>query len=79
MYDMTVEDFMDLSIDANWQTIHIYDNDLSKEAFVGTIEEMPDKYRYGIVGSFDVIDEDSPRLTFNVEPNYDYDNENDIG
>jgi hypothetical protein len=72
---ITVEDFMDLSVDASWQTIHIYDNDKGEEVFVGTINDMPDKYRYGDIGSFDIIDTDCPRLTLNVDPNYDYDNE----
>ena len=70
---MTVRDFMEYSIDASWQTVHIYDNDLGEEVFVGTVDEMPDKYLYGEVGSFDIIDEDCSRLTFNVDPNYDYD------
>ena len=69
---MTVEDFMEYSIDINFQTVHIYDVDKGEEVFVGTIDDMPDKYLYGEVCTFDVIDEDCARLTLNVEANEDY-------
>ena len=72
---MTVDELMDLSIDANWQTVRIYDVDLGETVFEGTIDEMPDKYRYGEIGSFDIIDEHSPYFTLNVEANNDFDEE----
>ena len=69
---MTVDEFMDLSIDSSWQKVKIYDVDLGEEVFEGTIDDMPDKYRFGEVGSFDIIDDNSPTLTLNVEANTDF-------
>ena len=64
---MTVEDFMEYSIDINFQTVHIYDVDKGEEVFVGTIDDMPDKYIEAEVCTFDIVDDTSPRLTLNVE------------
>lgn len=63
---MTVEDFMEYSIDENWQKFTLYDVDKEEEVFTGTIDECPDKYFEAEVGTFDVIDKDSPRLTLNI-------------
>ena len=63
---MTVEDFMEYSIDENFQKLTLYDVDKGEEVFTGTIDECPDKYFEAEVCSFDVIDKDSPRLTLNV-------------
>ena len=69
---MTVEDFMEYSIEKNWQTVHIYDVDLGEEVFIGIVDDMPDKYLYGELCTFDIIDKNSPILTLNVEANEDY-------
>lgn len=63
---MTVEDFMEYSIDESFQKFTLYDVDKGKEVFTGTIDECPDRYFDAEVCTFDVIDEDSPRLTLNV-------------
>jgi hypothetical protein len=63
---MTVEDFMEYSIEERWQTFTLYDVDKGEEVFTGTIDECPDNYLEAEVGTFDVIDENSPRLTLNV-------------
>ena len=64
---MTVEDFMEYSIDMKFQIVHIYDVDKDEEVFVGTIDDMPDKYVEAEVCTFDIVDENSPILTLNVE------------
>ena len=64
---MTVEDFMEYSIEKEWQKFTLYDIDKGEEVFTGTIDEMPDKYFDAEVCTFDVIDENSPRLTLNIE------------
>ena len=63
---MTVEDFMEYSIEENWQKFTLYDVDKGEEVFTGNIDECPDEYFEAEVCSFDVIDENSPRLTLNV-------------
>lgn len=63
---MTVEDFMEYSIDESWQKFTLYDVDKGEEVFTGTIDECPDKYFEAEVCTFDIIDKDSPRLTLNV-------------
>ena len=72
---MTVDEFMDYSIDKGWQEVHIYDTNLEEEKFVGTVDEMPDKYLYGEIDTFDVINKESPILTLNVIPDDYYDEE----
>ena len=67
---MTVEDFMEYSIDEDFQKFHIYDVDKGEEVFEGYIDEVPELYLKAEVCTFDVIDEDSPRLTLNVEIPY---------
>ena len=64
---MTVEDFMEYSIDMDFQKFTLYDVDKGEEVFTGNINEMPDKYFDAEVCTFDVIDENSPRLTLNIE------------
>ena len=68
---MTVEDFMEYSIDIDFQTVHIYDVDKGEEVFVGTVNDMPDKYIEAEVCTFDIVDDTSPRLTLNVEVSED--------
>ena len=63
---MTVEDFMEYSIDESFQKFTLYDVDKGEEVFTGNIDECPDEYLEAEVGTFDVIDKDSPRLTLNV-------------
>ena len=63
---MTVEDFMEYSIDESFQKFTLYDVDKGEEVFTGNIDEMPDKYFDAEVCTFDIIDETSPRLTLNV-------------
>ena len=63
---MTVEDFMEYSIEESFQKFTLYDVDKGEEVFTGTIDECPDKYFEAEVCTFDVIDKDSPRLTLNV-------------
>ena len=63
---MTVEDFMEYSIEEDFQTFTLYDVDKGEEVFTGTIDECPDTYIRAEVCTFDVIDEHSPRLTLNV-------------
>lgn len=64
---MTVEDFMEYSIEKDWQKFTLYDVDWAEEVFTGNIDECPDEYFEAEVDSFDVIDENSPRLTLNVK------------
>jgi hypothetical protein len=63
---MTVENFMEYSIDVSWQKFTLYDVDKGEEVFTGNIDECPDEYLGAEVCTFDVIDKDSPRLTLNV-------------
>ena len=63
---MTVEDFMEYSIEESWQKFTLYDVDKGEEVFTGNIDECPDNYLEAEVCTFDVIDENSPRLTLNV-------------
>ena len=63
---MTVEDFMEYSIEESFQKFTLYDVDKGEEVFTGTIDECPDKYFEAEVCTFDVIDENAPRLTLNV-------------
>ena len=63
---MTVEDFMEYSIDESFQKFTLYDVDKGEEVFTGNIDECPDEYLEAEVCTFDVIDKDSPRLTLNV-------------
>lgn len=63
---MTVEDFMEYSIEENWQKFTLYDVDKGEEVFTGNIDECPDEYLGAEVCTFDVIDENLPRLTLNV-------------
>ena len=63
---MTVEDFMEYSIDESFQKFTLYDVDKGEEVFTGNIDECPDEYLEAEVCTFDIIDKDSPRLTLNV-------------
>jgi hypothetical protein len=63
---MTVEDFMEYSIEESYQKFTLYDVDKGEEVFTGSIEECPDEYLGAEVCTFDIIDKDSPRLTLNV-------------
>lgn len=67
---MTVEDFMEYSIEVGYQQFTLYDVDKEEEVFTGTIDECPDEYVEAEVSTFDVIDENSPRLTLNVSLEY---------
>lgn len=73
---MTVEDFMEYSIDEDFQKLHIYDVDKGEEVFEGYVDEIPEPYFEAEVCTFDVINEDSPRLTLNVEIPYYVDMDN---
>ena len=68
---MTVEDFLEYSIEESWQKFTLYDVDKGETVFMGHIDEMPDKYFDAEVCTFDIIDETSPRLTLNVEVSED--------
>ena len=63
---MTVRDFMEYSIEVDWQKFTLYDVDEGEEIFTGNIDECPDEYLEAEVCTFDVISEDSPCLTLNV-------------
>lgn len=63
---MTVRDFMEYSSEESFQNFTIYDLDTDEEVFTGTTDECIDDYLDATVESFDVIDETSPRLVFNV-------------
>lgn len=63
---MTVEDFMEYSIEEDFKTFTLYDVDKGEEVFTGTIDECPDEYFEAEVCTFDIIDENSPQLTFKV-------------
>ena len=63
---MTVEDFMEYSIEDNWQMFTLYDVDKGEEVFTGYIDDCPDNYLEAEVCTFDVIDKNSPKLTLNV-------------
>lgn len=63
---MTVFGFMKYSIDVGWQNFTIYDVDKGTDVFTGTLDECPEQYEEAEICSFDVIDENSPRLTLNV-------------
>jgi len=63
---MTVEDFMEYSIEESWQKFTLYDVDKGEEVFTGTIDECPDIFMMAEVCTFDVIDKNSPKLTLNV-------------
>ncbi len=67
---MTIQDFMEYSIDMDFQKLHIYDVDKGKEVFEGYIDDIPDLYFEAEVCTFDIIDDNSPRLTLNVEIPY---------
>lgn len=63
---MTVEDFLEYSIEESWQKFTLYDVDTGYEVFTGIIDDCPDKYIKAEVCTFDVVDKMSPRLTLNV-------------
>ena len=66
---MTVKDFGDLSIEPSFQMVDLYDVDKGDIIFHGTFDELLDEEENFLdmeVGSFDVIDENAPRLTLNV-------------
>ena len=63
---MTVDDFMNYSLDVYYQTFTIYDVNKGEEVFTGTIDDCPDNYLSAEVCTFDNIDKYSPRLTLNV-------------
>ena len=63
---LTVENFMEYSIDESWQKFTLYDVDKGEEVFTGNIDECPDEYLEAEVCTFDAIDKDSPRLTLIV-------------
>ena len=63
---MTVEDFMEYSIEESFQKFTLYDVDKGEEVFTGYIDDCPDNYLEAEVCTFDVIDKNSPRLTLNV-------------
>ena len=63
---MTVEDFMEYSIDESFQKFTLYDVDKGEEVFTGYIDDCPDNYLEAEVCTFDVIDKNSSKLTLNV-------------
>lgn len=73
---MTLEEFMEYSIDDNFQTFTLYDVDKREEVFTGYIDEVPEPYLEAEVCTFDIISEESPRLTLNVEIPYYVDMDN---
>ena len=73
---MTVENFMEYSIDENFQKLTLYDVDKGEEVFEGYIDEVPELYLEAEVCTFDVIDKNSPQLTLNVEIPYYVDMDN---
>ena len=63
---MTVKEFMEYSIDVDWQEFTLYDIEKGEEVFTGNIDECPNNYIEAEVCTFDTINESSPRLTLNV-------------
>lgn len=63
---MQVFEFMEYSIDVDWQEFTIYDTDKGEDVFTGTLDECPEQYEQAEICSFDTINEHAPRLTLNV-------------
>ena len=63
---MTVDEFINMCIDADSQEFTIYDSDKEKNVFTGYLDDCPDDYRYSAnVDSFDTLYGDNG-LTLNV-------------
>jgi hypothetical protein len=63
---MTIRDFLGYSTEERYQKFTIYDIDAGLEIFTGTKDECIDDYLDTEVESFDLIDEFSSGITFNV-------------
>lgn len=63
---MTVSQIMRYAVDKYFQEFTIYDVDKGENVFTGYIEDCPEEYIDAEICSIDTINEDSPRLTFNV-------------
>lgn len=68
---MTVEDFMDLSVDETIQEVTLYSVELGKNIFTGFYDDMTDAMLEAEVSSFDVIDKHCPKLILNIEFEFD--------
>lgn len=63
---ITVYDFMNLCI-GNFQVYELFDISTSKVVWTGCIDDLPEKYEYLEVGSFDEITENSKIITLNID------------
>lgn len=63
---MTIRDFLGYSTEERFQKFTIYDLNTGLEVFTGTKDDCLDDYLDTEVESIDLMDEFSPRLTFNV-------------
>ena len=63
---MTIRDFLGYSTEKRFQKFTIYDLNENLEVFTGTKDDCLDDYLDTEVESIDLMDEFSPRLTFNV-------------
>lgn len=67
---MTVMDFLEFSVDGGLQKVTLFDVEIQKDFFLGTVDEAIDKYGELEICSFDIIgkkDGGSDKLVLNVE------------
>ena len=69
---ITVRDFIELNIEPSFQLVDIWSSKENMTIFTGTVEELLEDYDNDIfldmeIGSFDVIEDGSDRLTLNVD------------
>ena len=63
---MYVEEFLELSVDTYFQKVSLYDTEKDTTIFHGTAEDAIDKFGEYEIGSFDLIEKNSPNLVLNV-------------
>lgn len=63
---MYVEEFLELSVDADNQKVSLFDNEIETTIFYGSAEDAIEQYGLYEVDSFDLIYKDHPNLVLNV-------------
>lgn len=63
---MYVEEFLELSVDTNYQEVSLFDNKIETTIFSGSAEDAIEQYGLYEVDSFDLIYKDHPNLVLNV-------------
>lgn len=68
--DITVKDFIYMCTEPSLQKIKLYNCDINEDVWEGYADEIPQKYEYWYIGSWDSIIAPSTTLTLNIIKEY---------